>query len=171
MLYFFKSTNLHYSRSNVIVSRTRVNQNRNGLLNNLTCCWFTLGRPGFTVIVPTKPLAHWPFRRQTAEWPEVSLEVIYDGLAEDSSVLNQVLWHPSGSRLFLTSGISLWGYFSLLTEPSMGLALIESQLLRRCANLLFHSTLILRYLTPQLLRQCDITFLHCDASYSETQYT
>ena len=41
--------------------------------------------------VPTKPLAHWPFRRQTAEWPEVSPKVILDGLAKDSSVLNQVL--------------------------------------------------------------------------------
>ena len=48
--------------------------------------------------VPTKPLAHWPFRRQTTERSEVSPEVILDGLAEDSSVLNQVLWHPGGSR-------------------------------------------------------------------------
>ena len=36
MLYFLKITNLHYSRSNVTVRRTRVNQNRNILLNNLT---------------------------------------------------------------------------------------------------------------------------------------
>ena len=42
-------------------------------------------------IVPTKPLAHWPFRRQTAERLEVSPEVILDGLAEESSFLNQVL--------------------------------------------------------------------------------
>ena len=41
--------------------------------------------------VPTKPLAHWPFRRQTAEQPEVSPEVILDGVAEDSGVFNWVL--------------------------------------------------------------------------------
>ena len=41
--------------------------------------------------VPTIPLAHWPFRQQTVEWPEVSPEVILDGVAEDSGVFNQVL--------------------------------------------------------------------------------
>ena len=41
--------------------------------------------------VPTKPLAHWPFLRQTTEQPEVSPEVILDGVVEDSRVLNQVL--------------------------------------------------------------------------------
>ena len=41
--------------------------------------------------VPTKPPAHWPFWRQTTKPSEVSPEVILDGLAEDSSVLSQVL--------------------------------------------------------------------------------
>ena len=36
-------------------------------------------------------VAHWPFRQQTAERPELSPKVILDGLAEDSGVLNQVL--------------------------------------------------------------------------------
>ena len=49
------------------------------------------GRPGFTCYVPTKPLAHWPFRRQIVEQPKVSPEVILDGVDEDSSVLNRVL--------------------------------------------------------------------------------
>ena len=48
-------------------------------------------------IVPTKPLAHWPFRQQTAERPEVSPEAILDGVAEESGFLNQVLWHPRSS--------------------------------------------------------------------------
>ena len=42
-------------------------------------------------IVPTKPLAHWHFWQQTVERPEVSPEVILDGVAKDSGVLNQVL--------------------------------------------------------------------------------
>ena len=37
MLYFLKGTDLHYSRSNVTMSRTKVNQNRYRLFNNLTC--------------------------------------------------------------------------------------------------------------------------------------
>ena len=41
--------------------------------------------------IPTKPLAHWPFRWQTAERPKVSPEVILNGLVEESSLLNQVL--------------------------------------------------------------------------------
>ena len=57
-----------------------------------------------------------------------------------------------------------------LADSVMGLTLIASQLLGRCANLLFFSTLSLRYLTPQLLRQCDIAFLRCDTSYNKTQY-
>ena len=51
----------------------------------------TMGRPEFTYNVPTTPLTHWPFWQQTAERPEVSPKVILDGLAKDSSVLNQVL--------------------------------------------------------------------------------
>ena len=39
-------------------------------------------------IVPTKTLAHWPSQ------PEVSPEVILDGVAEESGFLNQVLQHP-----------------------------------------------------------------------------
>ena len=42
-------------------------------------------------IVPTKPLAHWPFRQQIAKLPEVSPEVILDGVAGESGFLNQVL--------------------------------------------------------------------------------
>ena len=39
-------------------------------------------------IVPTKPLAHWPFRWQTAERTEVSPEVILYGLAEELRFLS-----------------------------------------------------------------------------------
>ena len=41
--------------------------------------------------VPTIPLAHWPFWKQTVERPEVSPEVILDGVAEDSGVFNRGL--------------------------------------------------------------------------------
>ena len=65
-------------------------------------------------IVPTKPLSHWPFRRQITERPEVSPEVILDGVAEESRFLNQVLQHPGFSEFYLTSWISLsMGCFSL----------------------------------------------------------
>ena len=37
MVYLLKSTTMHYPRSDITVSRTRFNQNRNRLLNNLTC--------------------------------------------------------------------------------------------------------------------------------------
>ena len=52
---------------------------------------YNWANPSLLVNVPTTPLAHCPFRRQTAERPEVSPGVIYDGLVKDSSVLNQVL--------------------------------------------------------------------------------
>ena len=58
---------------------------------------FTLVQTRVYFIIPTKPLAHWPFRRQTAERLEVSPEVILNGLAEISSFLNQVLQHPGFS--------------------------------------------------------------------------
>ena len=50
-----------------------------------------IGQTRVYFIVPTKPLAHRPFRQQTAERLEVSPEVILYGLAEESSFLSQVL--------------------------------------------------------------------------------
>ena len=50
-----------------------------------------LGRPEFTLLLPTKPLAHWPFQQQTMDRHEVSPEVILDGLDEELDFLNQVL--------------------------------------------------------------------------------
>ena len=60
-------------------------------MDNRITFLLVMGQTWVYVIVPTKPLAHWPFQRQTVERPEVSPEVILDGLAEESSVLNQVL--------------------------------------------------------------------------------
>ena len=66
-----------------------VHRNWKPLISQAICS--NVGLSGQTRVsfnVPTKLLAHWPIQRQTAERPEVSPEVILDGLAEDSSVLN-----------------------------------------------------------------------------------
>ena len=85
----------------------------------------TVGRPGFTYNVPTTPLTHWPFRKQTTEQPEVSPEVILDGLAKDSSVLNQVLRHPSVSWLSLANEISLQVSFLPSSQTLIGGGLLS----------------------------------------------
>ena len=58
--------------------------------------------------VPTTPLAHWPFRQQTAERPEVSLEVILMGWPKTQVSRPGSVWHPVCiSQLFLAREMSL----------------------------------------------------------------
>ena len=119
-------------------------------------------------IVPTKPLDHWPFWLQTSEWPEVSPEVILNGLAKESSFLPDSVASWVLMTLLNQLNLSARDISLFLANSAMGLTLIMSQLLGRCANLPFCPTLNLQYLTPRLLRQCDISFLRCDVSYNNT---
>ncbi len=70
-----------------------------------------------SIMWPTKPLAHWPFRRQIAEATWSLTRSDPNGVAEDSSVLSQVLHHPRYLELslaLLTGAIS-----SVLIAPAI----------------------------------------------------
>ena len=61
-----------------------------------------LGRPRLAILFrPTKPLAHWPSRWQIAKATWSLTWSDPNGVAEDSSVLGQVLRHPGCLKPFL----------------------------------------------------------------------
>ena len=68
-----------------------------------------------SLIRPKKPLAHWPYRQQITEATSSLTRSDPNGVAEDSSVLSQVLRHPghlnppwpSSQGLFSTISVSL----------------------------------------------------------------
>ena len=67
--------------------------------------WYekTVGHYGQTRVycnVPTTPLAHWPFRRQTAGRPEVSPEVILMGWPKTQVSSTRFYSSPCVSQLF-----------------------------------------------------------------------
>ena len=75
--------------------------------SNGTICWSS-GQTQVYYNEPTTPLAHWPFRQQTAERPEVSLEVILLGWSRTQVSRPGSVWRPMCvSQLFLARETSL----------------------------------------------------------------
>ena len=135
--------------------------------SNGAICWLLLGRPRFTCIhIPTIPLAHWPFQRQTIEWLEVSPKVIlWVGrrlkCPQPGFVASQGL-----ATLLTHHDLSVRCYSPLLAGFDRGRTLLHCSLADD-AQLSPLLAFLLRYLTPQILRQCNIAFLTCDISYSK----
>ena len=139
---------------------------------NGTICWSS-GQTQVYYNEPTTPLAHWPFRRQTAERPEVSPEVILMGwLRTQVSRLDSVWNAMCVSHPFLAHETAL---SSLWRDAQFPLARNDSNLYRIATpgatpNSVLHLLLNPRYHTPQLLCWCDIASLRYPTAATQRTY-
>ena len=135
-------------------------------------CWSS-GQTRVYYHEPTTPLAHWPFRRQTAERPEVSLEVILMGWSRTQVSRLGSVWHPMCvSQPFLARETAL---SSLRRDAQFPLARNDSNLYRIAApratpNSVLRLLLNPRYHAPQLLCWCDIASLRYPTAATQRTY-